>query len=287
MSVVAGRTRPRLRQMPFCDYAAIRATNWSSLRNLAVSPLRYRHATTHPAADTAAMALGRLIHTATLEPELLTEYAVWTGGSRRTNAYKDWAAQQGNRELVTAADYVQALGAASAVWRHREARKLLRGGRTEAVITWIDPETRVRCKARLDHLRGGVLTDLKSTADIDARTFGRTAQRLGYHGKVAFYRMGIAALGLAPGPAYIIAVEQTPPHDVAVYEVDEDILFVGGLEARALLARLKECRRRRRWPGRYPEVERLEFPEWALPATTDYTDISDLGFKLEVRGEMA
>jgi len=276
-----------MREMPFADYQAIRATNWSSLRNLTVSPLRYRYATTHPAEDTAAMALGRLIHTATLEPELLGEYAVWTGGSRRTNAYKEWLAEQGDREAVTLAEYEQAAGAAAAVWKHREARRLLRGGRTEVVLQWVDPETHVRCKARLDHLRGAVLTDLKSTADIDARTFGRTAQRLGYHGKLAFYRMGIAALGLAPGPAYIIAVEQTPPHDVAVYEVDEDTLFVGGLEARALLARLKECRRRRRWPGRYPDVERLAFPEWALPAATDYTDISDLGFALEVRGETA
>jgi hypothetical protein len=283
-TATAERTRARMRQMPFAEYAAIRAVNWSSLRNLAVSPLRYRHAATHPQADTPTMALGRLIHTATLEPELMSGYAVWTGGSRRTNAYREWAAEQGGREIVTAAEHEQALGAASAVWKHREARRLLRGGRTEVVLTWIDPETRVRCKARLDHLRGGVLTDLKSTADIDARAFGRTAERLGYHAKLSFYRLGMAALGLAPEPVYIIAVEQTPPHDVAVYEVDEDTLFVGGLEARALLAHLKQCRRRRRWPGRYPDVERLDFPAWALASDSDMTD---LGIAFEVRGATA
>lgn len=284
MSAVATRPAARLRQMPFAEYAAIRAVNWSSLRNLAVSPLRYRHAATHPQADTPAMALGRLIHTATLEPELMSGYAVWTGGSRRTNAYREWAAEQGGREIVTAAEHEQALGAASAVWKHRAASRLLRGGRTEAVLKWVDPETRVRCKARLDHLGGGVLTDLKSTGDIDARTFGRTAQRLGYHGKLAFYRMGLAAAGYEPEPVYIIAVEQAAPHDVAVYEVDEDTLFVGGLEARALLHRLKECRRRRSWPGRYPTVERLDFPSWALPSDSDMTD---LGIAFEVRGATA
>ena len=39
-----------------------------------------------------------------------------------------------------------------------------------------------------------------------------------------------------------------------------------------LLLQLKNCRKRRTWPGRYSEPTALDFPAYALPSSTDLTD---------------
>jgi hypothetical protein len=161
-----------------------------------------------------------------------------------------------------------------AVRAHKLAARLLRRGRSEVTLTWTDPQTRMRCKGRLDHLRGNVLTDLKSTRDVDARTFGRLCANMDYHAQLAFYRRGLIATGHELAPVYIVAVESGAPFDVGVFAVDEDVLEAGDQLVRKLLHQVKDCRRKRRWPGRYESEESLAFPEWALPAGSDYTNVA-------------
>jgi len=154
---------------------------------------------------------------------------------------------------------------------HKVAARILRRGRPEQTLQWVDPVTRIRCKARLDWLCGAAITDLKTTGDVDGFAFGRLAARMGYGDQLAFYRLGLLATGHDLGPVRIIAVEAEPPHDVAVFTVDDDVLEVGAMKVRKLLHQVKTWRSRRRWPGRYPDEESLEYPEWALPASSDYT----------------
>ena len=218
------------------------------------------------------MDLGRLIHTAVLEPERLDHYAVWSGGRRGTNEHKAFLAEVGDREVTTSADFEKAQAIAAAVWAHRVARRVLRGGRTEQMLTWVDPATHLRCKGRVDHIRGGALSDLKSTRDVEARAFGRSIESFGVHAQMAFYRRGMAASGYPDGPTRLIAVEQEPPHEVAVYLLPEEVLYAGDLIITKLLHEVRLWRGRRRWPGRYEEETPLQFPAWALPSDSDYSD---------------
>ena len=71
----------------------------------------------------------------------------------------------------------------------------------------------------------------------------------------------------------MLAVESEAPFDVAVFEVDEDVLLAGDLIVHDLLHKVRECRRRRRWPGRYEFTESLDFPTWALLPADAYPDI--------------
>jgi hypothetical protein len=77
------------------DYADIDAMNWSTLKHLATSPLMLRYRVDHPREDTKALARGRAIHCALLEPERWTrEYIVepeW--GGRKSNETKAKRAQ--------------------------------------------------------------------------------------------------------------------------------------------------------------------------------------------------
>ena len=257
--------------MNFQAYSDLRGVNWSTLKEMGRSPLHYQHRLTTPRSDSPAMRLGRAIHTAVLEPDLFPVHWTLYDGRRAGNAWTEFSAVNADKGILTVDEYDTVLAIRDAVRSHKVARRLLRHGKSEVTLQWIDPVTRIKCRARLDHLRGNALTDLKSTKDVESRTFGRLAEKMGYAGQLAFYRLGLIATGHDLAPVRIVAVEATAPHDVAVFTVDEDVLQVGVMEVRRLLHLVKTCRSRRRWPGRYPEEESLEYPEWALPAGSDYS----------------
>lgn len=250
-------------------YAALRGLNWGTLREMGKSPLHFHTRLTVPLEDTKSMQIGRLFHTAILEPQLVDDvYCIWEGGRRGTNAYKEWLAEcAAGREEVSREELETAQAAAASVWRHPAARRVLRGGKVEVSIQWVDPETHMRCKARPDHLRrSGALTDLKSTTTADSREFGRNAAKLGYHGQLGFYRRGLRVLGYPDAPVRIIAVEQKPPHDVLVYTIPDYVLDAGEQLAVKLMKEVQVWRKRGRWPGRAADEQPLQFPDWALPA---------------------
>jgi hypothetical protein len=251
--------------LTFDEYAAIKATNWSTLRAMAISPKHYQYALTTPRPDTPAMRLGRAVHTATLEPDVFPLQWTVYDGRRAGKVWDEFAAVNADKSILTVDEYETALAIRDAVHAHKSARRLLRYGKPEVSLRWVDKQTRQRCKGRLDWLRGDTLIDLKTSRDVDPHAFGRTAAQLDYHGQLAFYRRGLLATGHNPGPVYIIAVENSGPFDVMVYEVDDDVLAWGDEIVGSLLHQLKVCRKRRSWPGRDSGVQELQYPSWALP----------------------
>ena len=259
------------------SYRDSRGVNWSTLSAMRTSPAAYHYRLTTPRESTAAMDLGRLIHSCVLEPDLVAaHYAVWEGGRRGTNEHKAWVAENEGREITTAADMDKAQAIAAAVWAHPAARRALHGGHVEVPLHWTDPATRMRCRGRVDHVRYGrtetALTDLKTTRDISPRAFGRNVEMFGTHGQLALYRRGLDVLGFKPGPVKIVAVTQEPPHEVAVYVLPDEVLYAGEVLIDRLLAEVKLWRSRRRWPVRYEEETPLMFPTWALPNDDMFTD---------------
>jgi len=255
--------------MSYSDYAAIPGVNWSTLKAMAASPRHYHHAATTPRPDTPAMKLGRAVHCAVLEPDRLPlDYPVWRA-HRRGADWAEFSALYADKDIITEAEYETALAVRDAVRAHPAAAKLLKGGFAEHTVRWTDSATGIDCKARLDYLGPGGMADLKTTKDIDARAFGMTANRLLYHGQMAFYSMGLPVTEHMP--VSIIAVESDPPHDVAVYQLSDDDLYLGECIARDLLDKLAECLRADTWPGRYPDAVPLQLPRWAWPdADTEY-----------------
>ena len=263
--------------MNFNDYSQLAGVNWSTLSAIRISPKHYQHRLRTPRADTPGMRLGRAIHCATLEPDVFP--LLWTvyDGRRAGAAWTEFATVNADKSVLTVEEYATVLSIRDAVHAHKAARRLLRHGRPEVTLQWVDPATRIKCKARLDHLRGGALTDLKSTRDIDSRVFGRLATSMGYVEQLAFYRSGLDALGIAPGPVRIVAVESQAPFDVAVYRIGEDELYAAGQVVGELLARVKDCRRKRRWPGRYETELPLQVPPWYF--NDDDSELELLGLK--------
>lgn len=247
-------------------YADIEALNWSSLRHMATSPLLYRWRQDHPREDTPALALGRAVHCAILEPDLYdSRYLVRPEGlDGRTREGKAWLADAGasGREVLTAEQGEVVAACAASVLGHRHAAYLLAGTRREETVTWTAPGG-VAAKGRLDACSADRLIDLKTTREIGR--FERSAADLLYHGQLAWYRDGAVAAGAVSADAavYIVAVETSEPYDCGVWLVPGVVLEAGRELYSRLLGIWVECRAAGIWPGRYPGIETYELPPWA------------------------
>jgi hypothetical protein len=273
MDATAIAAAPPLRSMPRAEYDAIDAVRFSTLKEMRRSPLHYRYREQNPLEDTPRLMLGRACHTAVLEIErFLLDYALFEGERRAGKVWEAFEAQHADKTILKRPEYDLCLDMRKAVMAHPVAASYLAKGRAEQVVTWTDGATGLACKARLDWICDApgkaALLDLKTTGCVETTLFASTAARMGYHAQLAFYRQGLIANGLLV-PAKIVAVEAAPPHDVAVFDVDE-MLHAGDEEVGELLAAVASCRASGEWPGRYGAGEQpLHLPAWFYAAAED------------------
>lgn len=266
----------------FADYRALDAVNWSSLKHLRESPLKYLHMLNAQDEDTRYLALGRVTHALVFEPATFErDYVIYEGGDRRGKDWTAFAEAHAGRTIFKPNEIADAIGMANAVKVHPLIAPYLDSGEFEKPVTWIDSGSGLSCKARLDWWNRGkrALLDLKTSTTIDKFRFGRIAARLGYHCQVAHYYNGLSAQPEQVDEVMIVAVESSPPYDVAVFVVDDDALYAGQEEVGELLMRLKEHRASGVWPGRYPAKESLLLPEWVFSGDEDDENPSGLGLK--------
>ena len=251
--------------MNFAAYCQLEAVNASSLKNAAESAEEYQWALTHPKADTAAMFKGRAIHCAILEPdEFFRRYVLWPG-PRTTKEYHAFikTVPEGV-EVLSSADYDDCIGARNSVQSHPFAAGYLASGVFEHTLQWVDEETGLGCKARLDwlDLDRGWITDLKSGKDIAPRSFERTTHDLLYHMSAAHYIAGVRAVTGQDCGFRFIAVKQKGPWAVRCGPIAEDALYCGEQERRRLLRLVADCTASGAWPGAYPDEDEFDLPAW-------------------------
>jgi hypothetical protein len=224
------------------------------------------------------MALGSLVHSGVLEPLAIAKRYVFmpdyakhpdnvTGkGERSFSSATTFVKQMEDnfrklhfdKEIVTEEQYNTMVGMATALSENLAAKQLLRDGRAEVCVVWDDPESGLRCKARADWLKPGIMADLKTT--MDASQFERSIVKFGYHRQMAFYTQGLAANGIDAEP-WIICVEKSAPFGCRCAPMDLEALRQGASEIADLLGLLVECQQKNYWPGyENPSVWRV--PEW-------------------------
>jgi hypothetical protein len=89
-------------------------------------------------------------------------------------------------------------------------------------------------------------------------------------------QQSLAPLGLKPG---FVVVEAEAPHDVAVYHLDEEQIYMARETIAELLTRVAECERTGIWPGIAPEPQPLLLPRWEYAG--DDADADGLGLNLD------
>lgn len=261
------------------DYASIDAVNYSTLKHIAVSPKHYQHVLAHGTSRTVAKRRGTITHTAIFEPHRLPlDYVVFEG-TKRGKAWDAFREENQHAEIVTVEDMELACAMRDAVRSDPAAGPLVEGGTREPSLVWTDGETGLRCKGRVDLVHDDhTIVDLKTARSVRPWDFGRAVVTYGYHVQAAFYSDGYEAVTHSAPTYKIIAVENTPPHDVIVYDVTDEVLGIGRDEYYRWLATVKRCQFVGEWPGQANGLPmRLELPPWAIP---DEDGIEGLGLEM-------
>ncbi|CAB4137842.1 Putative exodeoxyribonuclease 8, PDDEXK-like domain containing protein [uncultured Caudovirales phage] len=226
----------------------------SRLKLFAIAPAKARWA---PPRTSRPLAMGKLLHTAILEPAELERRYYPTSLARineRDSATQAALLRAGERELVKQADYDDARRAADAVhkWSAVVRELITPDLATEQSAYWQDPGTGLRCRGRVDgaHAIYRTLIDLKSARNATPDAFKWTVAEYGYHWQEAMYRDGWElAGGWRPEVFLFFAVELEPPYLTGIYELSPKAVSRGWDMVRHYLAEWAECARRDEWPG--------------------------------------
>lgn len=279
--------------LSFEEYKAIPALNASGLKELSRSPRHYWAKYLDPnrelSHETPAQRMGKIIHTAILEPEhwenryiVEPQDAPRRPSSVQRNAKKpspetleaiafwdEFAAKAQGREVISAEDMATCARVSKAVWDHPAAEILLKGGQTEVTVIWerevdLDGElVPILCKARIDFLKD-MITDVKSAEEADLSGFGRSAANYDYPIQAAWYVDGYSMATGDELPFIFGAFEKAPPNGVAFYEADDRILELGRRLIEPLVVAYARAQRSGSWECYPAEIRPLSpgIPAW-------------------------
>lgn len=215
-------------------------------------------------ADSLAMRIGSGTHAMLFGQP----FAVFTGKQRRKGTEKkpsEWdlfSAQHAGKVIMNAREHAQAQAICAAIKSHEIASRLLfaPGVVHEETITF---EQNGRTRRSTPDARGPFhLAELKSTRNAEAKAFCRDARYRFYHAQIADQSAAIEALtGKRPKEVYVIAVEQTWPHVVTVFQALDRALELGRNLCRDWLDRLLLAEETGLWPGYAEQVVPLEIWE--------------------------
>lgn len=269
------------------DYHASPACSQSGLKAYHESPAKYKWMLDHPREATSGMKKGSATHALVLEPkEFLKKYVtakqcqattnkdkrcskggqVFQGGKWlcSTHGDKDAGNDEG-RVILNDTEYQETKWMRDNIWTHPAARTLLSmPAHRELTCLWIDPETGMLCKSRLDTVlqEKRWVIDVKTTRDASPEGFAKEIANLKMYWQAAFYPAGLHHNGVPTSKWIWIACENTPPYQCAVYEADPVDIDAGWTELRPTMEAFAQSKETGIYPGYSPKVEPISMPYW-------------------------
>lgn len=251
----------------FDSYDGMDGVRRSALWEIRKSPLHYLYAVTHPKEDTAALAFGSAAHKYILETDdFFNDYVIAPECDRRTkdgkalwNKFQEELADTG-KTSVSASDYNTIREMNEAILRNPTAAALLKTGKHEIPIKWVDADTDEICKCRVDCLTEfngeKYIVDYKTTTSCADGHFERACRTYGYKLQAAMYSEGVFNETFDDYKFAFVAQEKNPPYAVRVYYCDQGFIDEGTELFHDLLEIYHECKRSGSWPG-YEDKELL------------------------------
>jgi hypothetical protein len=221
------------------------------------------------------MALGSAVHTAVLEPGLFADtYAVAPVCDKRTTKGKktwaDFCAANEGKEILKKDEYTQCCEMSREAGKNPTIRELcFMKGFTEMSFVWIDEDTGVLCKGRIDRFSrlwgNSVIADLKTTENASEDAWKREVVKYQYHTQAAFYMDGLQTISPAEARKFLwLALEKKPPYALAIYEPDAATIGKGRSMYRNYLRQYLKANTSGEWPGYDQGIQALLLPDWAL-----------------------
>lgn len=188
----------------------------------------YAHFELEKPKDTDALKFGRDFHEFVLEPDRF------------------------DKSTVSPSDYLDFLNMRKALRAHPDAWPRIEMAKKEITLFSVDPEFGCLKRCRIDALTNRI-ADLKKCRNASPEVFARDCKKYFYRVSAAYYVQILYEITGTYCPFDLIACEDSAPYAVAVYEVDQRSLSIGGEECRRALATMNEVRihGEKAWKG-YP-----------------------------------
>jgi ATP-dependent exoDNAse (exonuclease V) beta subunit len=205
------------------DYDLIPAVRRSDLWEMRKSPAHYLYKVTHQEEPTPALLFGTAAHKFILEEESFwDQYIMAPEVDRRTKAGKaEWAEfleKLDGKCSITGADLEMIEAMNQAIMANSTAVDLLKTGRHEVPITWMDPETGELCKCRPDVLTEyqgqKYIVDYKTTTSCEDGAFEYSCRTYGYKLQAGMYAEGVFHAELEDYGFAFVAQEKKAPYSV-------------------------------------------------------------------------
>lgn len=256
--------------MPEDVYFGTRAISVSGLKQFRKAPALYKFGERE---TTPAQAIGKLWHTALLEPSELENRFMPTDVARRGT--KAWDAEEiiaGGRELIKRDDWDEMLYMCASVFGQQ--------GSLIATLTHPDLQTEmsffwwervgkdrkpVFCRGRADAavLEHGLAGDVKSCQDAD-HDFNFAVRDWLYHWQAVFYRRGLRHLGIHIEDFVFFAIEKKKPFLYAPWTMPRSAQDDAERKILNELERYQECLEQNFWPGYDQQIKDVDYPEFWL-----------------------
>lgn len=217
---------------------------------------------------------GQAFHTFILEPDKFMErVAIKPTCDRRSNENKaihaKFEADNASKAWITQEYYEGLIPMREAIRNHEVCRDLFASGMPELSFFWTDGFG-LEWKMRTDWITPDgdsfIIADLKKTGKgADPETFRKEIANHRYHWQHYIYREGfIANMGKVPRFLFV-AVEDTAPYAVNIFELDDTWLEAAGRSIEPIRYQLAEYKDvpGENWPAYSPVINTINAPAWA------------------------
>ncbi len=262
------------------EYFSHPAMSQSKLKDLKKSPQYFwaKHvAKIIQETTTPAMVFGTALHELIFEHKKFEEnYVIEPTIDRRTKSGKEilerFIEDNTGKHILNESEMQILKNMQAQILKKKSAEIMFVKGIAEKELFWIDTNTDIECKAKLDYLvepceeyPHGLIIDLKTTQNASPSEFSKSIYNFGYHNQVAFYSEAIKTIYKTSGyPMFIfIAIEKQGLYDCNFFLANDDILTIGREENQKLLQLYKRCVNANNWPGYEDIIQTISLPKWA------------------------
>lgn len=253
--------------------------SYSRLTDLAVSPSYFKYrCLLEDDKPSDAMILGSLVHCLITQQEKIeSKYQKFEPEFtlRSNESKKRWqdAIDLGLIPIKTE-QWNKAVSMAEAVRNNQVAKEVIRfeyEAEEEMRLKWIDKRTGISMKAFVDRYvkQKGLIVEFKTAADASPKKFMRDFFNFDYHCQDALYFDGLMAMEMEPRHVVNVVVESEPPHNVAVYNIPDEVLLLGRTRYSSLLDFFIKCRDENLWEKSYDVfsetgIHDITIPKWMM-----------------------
>ena len=265
--------------MPEAEYHARPEVSAHQLMKILECPAKFRDAIDHPPEPTADMIFGSRFHAAVLEPLRYGDETVTMpdGMIRRGKAWEEFSSANAGKAIITADDASAIAGMKASCMAHPDIARAVSDSKHEVSIFWVDRETGVEMRARIDMVRfkrdegRGTIDDAKTTTDASANAVRKDVGNFNYDMQASVYIDGFASvMSIEPEDVTfsLDCVEKSSPYLCARYTLPALTIALGRAKYRAALNLFTKCKETNEWPSYYsgmlPEPTVWELKEWGM-----------------------